>query len=135
MSKNGVLRKWQETKFFQLKVFQPFHHILLLLQTLITCRSYVIVVHIKFTKIKNSWDLPLGFFKPLVDIDLLRILTFLLIHFLTGHKPRNQCFSTCATVRTGTGAARIFLRGGWSYGSKSLEKEELLVIRIVKEST
>ena len=25
--------------------------------------------------------------------------------------------------------------GGWSYGSKSLEKEKLLVIRIVKENT
>jgi len=33
------------------------------------------------------------------------------------------------------GAARIFLRGSGSYGSKSLEKEKLLVIRIVKEST
>jgi len=30
------------------------------------------------------------------------------------------------------GAARIFLRGG--YGSKKLEKEKLLVIRIVKEN-
>ena len=25
--------------------------------------------------------------------------------------------------------------GGWSYGSKSLDKEKLLVIRVVKEST
>jgi len=34
------------------------------------------------------------------------------------------------------GAARIFLRGGgWSYGSKGLEKEKFLVIRIAKEST
>ena len=33
-------------------------------------------------------------------------------------------------------AARFFLRGGgWSYGSKSLDKEKLLVIRIAKEST
>ena len=45
---------------------------------------------------------------------------------------------TCCVPGTNgcRGAARIFLRGGgWSYGSKSLEKEKLLVIRIVKEST
>jgi len=36
---------------------------------------------------------------------------------------------------THRGATRIFLRGGGSYGSKSLEKEKLLVIRIVEEST
>ena len=36
---------------------------------------------------------------------------------------------------THRGATRIFLRGGWSYGSKSLEKEKLLAIRIGKEST
>jgi len=46
----------------------------------------------------------------------------------------------CAITKNVTvasrGAARIFLRGGGgSYGSKSLEKEKLLVIRIVKEST
>jgi len=38
-------------------------------------------------------------------------------------------------VTSGRGAARIFLRRGWSYGNKSFEKEKLLVIRIVKEST
>ena len=31
--------------------------------------------------------------------------------------------------------SQVFSKGGWSYGSKSLEKEKLLVIRIVKEST
>jgi len=33
------------------------------------------------------------------------------------------------------GRSQDFSKGGWSYGSKSLEKENLLVIRIDKEST
>ena len=44
-------------------------------------------------------------------------------------------FSKLQIMALARGAARIFLRGGPSYGSKSLEKEKLLVIRIVKEST
>ena len=32
------------------------------------------------------------------------------------------------------GAARIFLRGCWNYGSKSYEKEKLLVIRIARKA-
>ena len=35
---------------------------------------------------------------------------------------------------TARGAARIFLRGGWNYGSKSYEKERLLVIRIARKA-
>ena len=46
----------------------------------------------------------------------------------------NVLFSSISTCRQGR--SQDFSKGGGgSYGSKSLEKEKLLVIRIVKEST
>jgi len=40
----------------------------------------------------------------------------------------------CLNMLTTRGAARIFLRGGWNYGSKSYEKEKLLVIWIARKA-
>jgi len=45
------------------------------------------MVHIKSRKFDNSWDLRLGVFDHFVNIDLFRIFTFLLNHFINGHKP------------------------------------------------
>ena len=46
---------------------------------------------------------------------------------------RREC--NCWKLRDSGAQPGFVLRGGWSYGSKSLEKENLLVIRVDKEST